>query len=130
LIRSSIVKRAIAVLGLALASWAMPARAQPEDATRQAARLLGKEAAELYQQARYAEALEKFKRADDLAHVPTTGLYAARCLEKLGRLVEAEAKYSAVMRMQVAADALPVHKKAIAEAATEHDALVPRIPRL
>jgi len=62
--------------------------------------------------------------------VPTLGLFEARCLDKLGRLVEANERYLAVTRIQLDEKALEVHRTAQTEAATERAALQPRIPKL
>ncbi len=116
----------LAALLLAAPAWAET----PDAATRGSARKLGEEGNALFDQGNYAAALEKYERADTLVHVPTLGLKAARCLEKLGRWVEASERYLGVTRMQLAADALEVHHEAQTQAAAEREALLPRIPSL
>jgi hypothetical protein len=109
--------------------FCLPARAQgPDPAIRGSARNLGEEANALFDEGQFAAALDKYERADALVHVPTLGLQAARCLERLGRWVEAAERYLAVTRMQLPADAMQVHVEAQALAASERDKLVPRIP--
>jgi hypothetical protein len=108
------------------------ARAQPrvDDETRASARALGEEANRLFDAGSWQAALDKYERADALVHVPTLGVRAARCLVKLGRLVQAAERYLAVTRMTLPADALDVHKEALAQAEAERAALLPRIPAL
>jgi hypothetical protein len=128
-------KRSPRILSLALAavllSAASPARAQPVDAaSRSTARKLGVEAAKLFEAGDYAAALDKFNTADSLVPAPTLGLYAARCMVKLGRIVEASERYLEVTRMQLDKHALPVMRKAQAEAVAERERLLPTIPTL
>jgi hypothetical protein len=129
-------------MALLSAGHAAPARAQGgesdsgaspsggQDANRAAARELGKEALAAYKAADYRTAHDKFRRAHQLVRLTTTGLFTARSLEKLGRLVEASELYLEVTRMTVADDAPAQHRSAIDEARTGRDALLPRIPKL
>ena len=117
--------------GAALALMTTTASADPVDpAARSTARKLGQEALKLYDAGKYAAALEKLNTADSLVPTPTLGLYAARCLVKLGRLVEASERYLDVTRMQVDRQAPAVMRKAQAEAVLERDKLLPTIPTL
>src|SRR4051812_30455373 len=85
------------------------ARAENVDAAaRSTARKLGQEAVKLYEAGDYARALEKFNTADSLVPAPTLGLYAARCLTKLGKVVEASERYLEVTRMQLDRGSAPV----------------------
>jgi hypothetical protein len=102
-------------------------QAHVDDATRNSARKLGDEANALFETGDFAAALDKYERVDALVHLPAVGLRAARCLVKLGRLIEASERYLAVTRMQLADNALPVHKEAQALAESERAALMPRI---
>jgi hypothetical protein len=105
--------------------------AQPvDDQMRAAARAFGEEGLSLYDQGKYDQALDKFERADALIHAPTLGLMAARCLDKLGKLVEASERYRAVANMKLEADASDAFKEAQSAAVTEREALLPRIPKL
>jgi tetratricopeptide (TPR) repeat protein len=114
-----------------LASFA-PRGAMAQDvATRSAARKLGEEGIALFNQGKYAEALEKFNLADQLVAAPTLGLRAARSLIKLGRLVEASERLLEVTRMELDRRQMtPAFRKAQTEALAERDALLPRIPSL
>jgi hypothetical protein len=102
-------------------------QAPVDAATRDSARKLGDEANTLFEAGDFAAALDKYERVDALVHLPAVGLRAARCLVKLGRLIEASERYLAVTRMQLAANALSVHKEAQALAESERAALAPRI---
>lgn len=121
------------VWGFSLAALlfaASPARAQPDDATRLRARTLGEEGNALFDNGDYRGALDRYERAAVLVNVPTLGLWAARCLEKLGRLVEASERYLVVSRAVVEPEAPDVHKEAVVSAREERDALLPRIPSI
>ncbi len=118
-----------AVTTLALATT--EARAQPVDIeTKSAARKLGTEGQKLFEAGNIAGALEKFNLADSLIPAPTLGVRAARCLQLLGRLVEASERYLDVTRVQLDRYAPQVMRKAQAEALAERDKLLPTIPTL
>jgi hypothetical protein len=105
--------------------------AQPIDpASRITARKLGAEAIALFDKGEYAVALEKFELANQLVPSPTLALRAARCLVKLGRLVEASERYTEATRMKLDASAQLVQRKAQVEALKEREKLTPRIPSL
>src|SRR5262245_51329128 len=95
-----------AVLGafltvLLAATSAMGEPVAADEETRAKARAIGEEALALYDQGRYIEAFDKFQSASDLVKAPTLDLMAARCLVKMGRLVEASERYLDVTRMTV-----------------------------
>src|SRR5690242_19879515 len=124
-------------LAAALAAWilAAPAAAAPPEsadtaAARSTARKLGQEAVKLFEDGQWAAALEKFNTADSLVPTPTLGLYAARCLVKLDRLVEASERYLDVTRMQLDRNAAAIMRKAQADAVAEREKLLTRIPTL
>lgn len=119
----------VAPVALSLASPAWGADGV-DAASRSTARKLGQEAVKLFEAGDYAKALEKFNTADSLVPAPTLGLYAARCLVKLGKLVEASERYLEVTRTRLDRGALPVMRKAQADAVTERDKLLPTIPTL
>jgi tetratricopeptide (TPR) repeat protein len=100
------------------------------DQQRAAARLIGEEGLSFYDQGRYVDALDRFDRADDLIRAPTLGLMAARSLERLGRLVEATQRYTAVEEMKLESGASPAFKAAQSAAAQERETLKPRIPTI
>lgn len=104
---------------------------QPDPVTRQAARKLADEGQKLFDQGDYKGALEKFSLADSLVSAPPLNLMAARCLSKLGRLVEASERYLDVVRVKLDPLKAPnAHKKAQVDAVKEHQELVPRIPSI
>jgi hypothetical protein len=126
--------RALVVAALlAAASLAAPraARADVVDVqTRATARKLGTEGMALYDQGDYAGALQKFTLANKLVPAPTLALRAARCLVRLGRLVEASEKYLEIQRTELDPKVLAVQRKAVAEAITEREKILPMIPTL
>lgn len=104
---------------------------QPVDSeNRAAARALGKDGMALFEQGKYAAALDRLSRAHTVVGLSTTGLWRARCLEKLGRLVEAAEQYLEVSRMKPGPDARAVHRNAVGDARRERQALLPRIPKV
>jgi hypothetical protein len=107
--------RALAVALVAMATLgAAPAFAQAIDpSTRAAARKLGEDAGKLFESGDYAGALEKYNLADQLVPAPTLGVRAARCLVKLGRIVEASERYLDVTRIKLEKSALGVQRKAL-----------------
>lgn len=123
------------LLGLlaALALCGGPSRlaAQPvDDATRATARELGMAGVEAYQAGNYAAAREKLDKAYGALKVPSLGLWSARALAQLGQLIEASERYLEVTRLEVSSGDVAVQKRAQAEAATEREALLLRIPSI
>lgn len=102
----------------------------PGDDARAKARVVGQQGLAYFDQGKYIEALERFEAADALMKAPTLGLMAARCLEKLGRIVEASERYLQVSRIALDPNATDVFKRAVASAAKEREALLPRIPSI
>jgi hypothetical protein len=107
------------------------ARAQSEDdATRSAARMLGYSGIEAYQAGNYELASERLEQSFQLLHVPSLGLWSARALVKLGKLVEAHERYGTVAQLSSALGDAPVQQAAKSDALREGAELWPRIPRL
>jgi hypothetical protein len=131
--RSFAVSRRVSTcltLGLAL-SFAAPAQAQEVDAaTRSAARDLGYAGVNAYQAGDYTTASAKLEKAYAVLKAPSLGLWSARALAKLGKLVEASERYVDVTRLQVSGGDVAVHEQAKKDAASEHAALAPRVPKL
>ncbi len=75
------------------------ARAEPSAADRETARSLMREGRELRDQGDLTGALARFRAADDIMHVPTTGLEVARTDEALGLLIEARDAIAAVRNL-------------------------------
>jgi hypothetical protein len=70
-------------------TWAGAAVAQPSASDRETARSLMQEARDLRDRGHTQDALKRFKAADDIMHVPTTGLEVAKTQAAMGMLVEA-----------------------------------------
>lgn len=105
------------------------ASAQPVDAaTKSAARSVAEDALKLYDKGDYAGAYEKANRANELVHAPTMALLTGRCLEKLGRWVEASEKYLEAANGTLEPGASAAQKSAQTEATMARAALLPRIP--
>jgi hypothetical protein len=116
--------------GALLAASPASAAAPPDEATRARARPIGEEGLALFDAGKYGEALERFDRADTLYRAPTHGLMAARCLAKLGRLIESSERYLGVTGMELEPGASHVFRQAKVDAARELQALLARIPTL
>lgn len=115
----------------AMAFAASPVGAQPiDDQMRATARALADEGATFFDQGKYSEALDRFERADSIVHAPTVGLFVARTLEKLGRLVEASERYRTVMNVVLDDKAPEAFREAQTTASNELNALTPRIPSI
>lgn len=100
------------------------------ESPREQARVLGEEGLAKYDAGDFKGALEKLDRAYALYPAPTLGLYSARALAKLGRLLEASRRYLVVSRATLEADATDQLKQAQADATSEHGMLQKRIPVL
>ena len=125
------LKRAIVAAAIFVAALSTHAHAQEiDDATRSAARTLATQGSEAYQAENFEAAYDRFSRAYQLVHAPTVGIWAARSLAKLNRLVEASERYLEIERTPLAEGAPPEHQKAKAEAATERQQLLTRIPQV
>lgn len=124
--------RAAAIL-IGLLALTSPAAAQvrePDAATLEAARALGRAGLKLYDQGDCRSALEKFEQAYALYKAPTIGLMSARCAARLGRLAAAEARYREVIELALGDAPPPPFQQAKQDAAREHRDLLPRVPRL
>lgn len=108
------------------------ARAQDaaDDAARAKARALGYAGVEAYQAGDHAAASAKLEESYQLLPVPSLGLWSARALVQLGRWVAAEERYRAVAALTVASSDSPVQQQAKADAQSEREDLLRRIPSL
>lgn len=102
----------------------------PSEASITAARALGEEGLSLFDAGKYEAALERFEKADVVLKAPTLDLYAARCLVKLQKLADAQARYEHVLAAQVNASSPPAFKQAQIDAGKELAELRPRVPKL
>lgn len=115
-------------LGIAVGLfWASVANAEPSAADRATARSLATEGYWALHDKRYAEAADRFGRADALVHAPTLTLDWARSLVGLGQFVEAEERYELIIREGVDAKAPASWQRALSDAKTELAALKPRL---
>lgn len=116
---------------LALCAHALGAAAQaPPDAGRERARALAYSGLRAYAAHDYPGASEQLEQSFRLLPVPSLGLWSARALVKLGRLIEAEQRYGATTRLPVRSDEPPVQGEARVTAELEHAELAARIPTL
>ncbi|MEO8182844.1 MAG: hypothetical protein ABI895_28765 [Deltaproteobacteria bacterium] len=109
----------------------VPCPAQPGPAAggdRARARELGYSGVRAYGAGNYSAASAQLEQAFSLLAVPSLGLWSARSLAQLGKLVEAEARYRRIGGIQLDPDAPAVQHAARATAALEHDELLPRLP--
>jgi hypothetical protein len=108
---------------------AAPAVAQSRDeASRAEARKIGYAGVEAYQAGEFATARERLDTAYQLLQVPSLGLWSARALAKLGKLVEAEARYLEVIRLPTSVGDEAIQQQARQDAGNERAALARRIP--
>jgi hypothetical protein len=110
-------------------SWPAPALAQDES-TRAAARTLGTEGVEAFQDGRYSEAVDKLERAFNVVRAPSIGLWSARALVKAGKWVEAAERYLEVTRLDPNSGDVSVQRQAQADAVKEREALLGKLPSL
>ncbi len=120
--------RSIAAVLLTLALVPTPAFADVSDADRATARALTLEGYEALDRKDFATAGDRFKRADELFHVPTVTLGLAHAEVGQGKLVSALATCSRIVREGVPPNAPAAFVKAVDDARREIDALATRIP--
>jgi hypothetical protein len=117
------------LLSLQVALLARPVCAA-DDAARGAARKLAQSGVEAFQERNYEAASEKLERAYSVLPVPSVALWSARALEKRGKLVEASERYLDATRLDSSVGEVAVQRQARADAETERQALLARIPTL
>jgi hypothetical protein len=112
------------------ATWLVAGRAAAEtvDAGRAEARRLGNAGVEAFQANDFATAHDRLEGAYALLPAPSLGLWSARTLVKLGKLVEADVRYSEVLALSGAVGDVSVQAQAQTEARAERAALALRIP--
>jgi hypothetical protein len=115
---------------LALALWlgGGQARAQePPPEVRSTARTLADEGADAFARGDYQRAHERLKRAFALVEAPTIAVLDARALVKLGRLVEARARYRDALEVPQDAGSPPAFREAADNARAEARSLERRL---
>src|SRR6185369_13029841 len=120
----------VAVLGLALALGTNARAGSPAPDPRQEARNLGYAGVRDYARGDFDAASAQLERSYALLRVPSLGLWSARSLVQLGKLVEAERRYREVAAMTVDSNAPAVQHAARATAELELAELSPRLPTL
>jgi hypothetical protein len=124
------VSRVASALAWALLSLAASAQAEPSPAERETARSLMDEADALLRDGNVRAALERYQAADQLMHVPTTGLEVARTQAALHLLVEASATAIEVANSPPRENEPAIFAEARAAAQKLVDELRARIPSL
>lgn len=109
---------------------AKPAAADPSAQQKELARNLMQKGYAARGTHDFKVALESFKGADDIMHVPTTGFEVARSQADLGLLVEAHETLVEVMRLPEKPGEPPAFHDARGYAKVLDQQLVPRIPQL
>jgi hypothetical protein len=119
-----------AIVAAALLLSSGVARAQVSEADRQAARDLFQTGYQLQQAGSYAEALDKFKRAQAVFSAPTNLLHIAECEAQLGLLVESAETYRGLINMPLPAGAPAAFTAAQTQGKAELQQVEGRIPKI
>jgi len=124
--RISVAALGVVLAALALGSPSFGASAADKATAREAAT----QGIESYRAGKYAEALDKLRRAQALYDAPVHLLYIARSQDKLGQLVEASENYRLLDHYTLPEGAPEAWVSAVADGQKELAALEPRIPKL
>lgn len=131
MVSSRAVCAALFALGLGLAAAEPSARASEVDAAaRMAARELAVSGAEAFDQQDFRTALIRFQRAESLYKAPSIGVMVARCLARVGRIVEAVNKYEETLSVPLTHTAPEAYRRAVADATAEVEGVRARVARL
>jgi hypothetical protein len=95
-----------------------------------AARELAVSGAEAFDKQDYVTALDRFQRAESLYKAPSIAVMVARCLARVGRVVEAVDKYEETLRMPLDAAAPEAFQRAVSDATAEVESVRARVARL
>jgi hypothetical protein len=95
-----------------------------------AARELALSGADAFDKQDYAIALDRFQRAEQLYKAPSIAVMVARCLARVGKIVEAVDKYEETMRMPLDATAPEAFQRAVADATAEVESTRLRVARI
>ncbi len=104
--------------------------AQVSDTERAGARELFKEGDQLQRTGHFAEALDKFQRAQQVYAAPTNLLRIAECDAALGKLVASAEAYREILRMPLPAGSPPAFQAAVDQAKAELSQVEPRMPKV
>jgi hypothetical protein len=124
------VRLVLAAASLGALFAASGARAEPTAADRETARSLMQEARELRDKGHLQDALKRFKAADDLMRVPTTGLELARTQAAMGLLLEARDTIANIRKMPSSPNDPEPFKDARAKMEELDNTLESKIPAL
>jgi hypothetical protein len=116
----------IASMSFALAGSGAAAEPAADDA-RAEARKIGYAGVEAFQAGDFTTAHERLETAYRLLRVPSLGLWSARALEKLGKLVEADQRYIEVIKLPTSVGDEAIQEQARQDATRERGALARRI---
>ena len=117
-------------LGAAALSASSGVLAQDDAADKANARSLATEGIELYNEGRYADALDRLERAQSLFDAPMHLLYIARAQVRLGQLVEASETYRRLIRVELSQDTPAAVREAVEAADAELDGVEARVSAL
>jgi hypothetical protein len=106
------------------------AQADPSAADRETARTLMQQGRELRAKGDLKEALKRFHAADEIMHVPSTGLEVARSQVAIGELVEARDTIAAIRRVPPKPNEPAPFREARAKAEELDSSLNGRVPSL
>ncbi|MCA9641897.1 MAG: hypothetical protein KC492_14425, partial [Myxococcales bacterium] len=120
--------RLAATLALSALLISGAANAEPTAAEKETARSLLGAGQKKYDAGDYAVALKAWQAADDIMHVPTTGIRLGKAQEKLGKLVEARDAWLEVARHPSEPNEPKAFTAARQEAASLAAAVEKRIP--
>lgn len=123
--------RHVVIAAALLASFSRPALgADPDDSAKERARELMTKGRKARAGADLAGALQSFSEADEIMHVPTTGLEVARALKDLGRLVDSAHALERLEALPAAAaepDVFVKARRAAKDMKLELDARIPSL---
>ncbi|HEY7374372.1 MAG TPA: hypothetical protein VIF57_19570 [Polyangia bacterium] len=126
---TGLVVMALTLFTLTLAGGRAAAQSG-DDASRAEARKIGYAGVEAFQAGDYATARDRLEAAYQLLKVPSLGLWSARALAKLGKLVEADARYLEVIKLPTSVGDEAIQEQARQDASSERGALARRIPSI
>ncbi len=113
-----------------MTAWAGVSFAQPTAADRETARSLMQEGRDLRDKGHGADALKRFKAADDIMHVPTTALEVAKTQAGMGMFVEARDTIANIRKLPTSASDPAPFQEARAKADELDNNLENRIPAI
>lgn len=117
------------ILAAMLVGVAVPVQAgEPTAVQKDTARNLMQDGRDLRDAKDFKGALQRFRAADEIMHVPPTGFEVASAQAELGLLVEARDTIARVLNIPATPREPAQYKQARENARTLDDALVPRIP--